>query len=62
MLIKYALDDIESYTLATTINGYLKEDRLVWMAYYLNYYNHETIPALKLKSNRLLKELVEASN
>ena len=62
LLIKYAFEGIEPYTLATTINGYLKQDRLIWMAYYLNYNSKETIAALKLKSNQILKELIEAKN
>ena len=60
MLTKYNFEGIEPYTLAMTINGYLKNDRLIWMAYYLNYEEPKTIDILKTKSNKLLVELLRA--
>lgn len=60
ILTKYEIEGIEPYTLATTINGYLKNKRLIWMAYYLNYKEQETIELLKSKSNFILKELTDA--
>jgi hypothetical protein len=60
LLIKYELQGEESYTLATTVNGYLSNNRLIWMAYYRNYVNTETIDILKSKSNEILLALIEA--
>lgn len=60
LLTNYAFEGIEPYTMAMTMNGYLKSERLVWMAYYLNYKNQETIETLKEKSNFILEELIDA--
>lgn len=57
MLTKYDFEGMESYTLAMTINGYLKNERLIWMAYYLNYEGQETIEKLKKNSDSILSRL-----
>lgn len=59
LITKYAFEGIEPYTLAMTMNGYLINERLVWMAYYLNYEDQETINILKNKSNFILQKLTE---
>ncbi len=60
MLAKYDPEGQEPYTVAMTINAYINADRLIWMAYYLNYENLETIVRLKKNSNRILNELIMA--
>jgi len=61
MLTKYASEGYKSHTLAMTINGYLANERLVWMAYYLQYTNQETINHLKDKSDYILQKLIDAN-
>lgn len=61
MLTKYGFEGLEPYTLAMTINGYLKNERLIWMAYYLNYEDQLTIQKLKDRSNIILQELITAA-
>jgi len=60
MLTKYQVEGVEPYTIAMTINGLLLNDRLVWMAYYLNYNGVETIPALQEQSDVILTRLLDA--
>jgi len=60
MLTKYDIEGTEPYTLVMTINGYLSNERLVWMAYYLNYEDSKTVEQLKTKSNKILSKLIEA--
>ncbi len=61
LLVKYAFEGIPPYTMAMTVNGYLSNDRLVWMAYYLKYEDQETIDRLKSKSHTIVSELLKAS-
>lgn len=60
LLAKYIVQGREPYTMAMTLNGYIKEDRFVWMAYYLNYENGETIERLKKNSNQILEKLINS--
>ena len=60
MLLQFEDENMDLLTVATTINGYLKNDRLVWMAYYLHYEDNETISTLKQNSNNILQQLVDA--
>lgn len=57
MLIKYQVDGEEPYTMAMTMNGFLTNERLVWMAYYLNYKGEESIIKLEEQSNIILGKL-----
>ena len=61
MLTKYDFEGIEPYTLAMTINGYLKNEKLIWMAYYLNYKDQKTIDNLKVKSDHILERLINST-
>jgi hypothetical protein len=61
MLTKYALEGIEPYTLAISINGLLINDRVIWMAYYLNYKGEETIISLANKSNDIVRKLLKVN-
>ena len=58
MLTRYEIEGAEPYTLAMTINGLLINERLIWMAYYLNYSGEETISRLQNKTNMILAELL----
>lgn len=60
MLVKYEIQDMEPYTMAMTINGYIHAEKLIWMAYYLNYENKTTIERLKKNSNKILSVLVNS--
>ena len=61
MLTKYDLDEENSYTLAMVINGILLKDRLVWMAYYLEYEDQSTFETIKAKSNLITNSLLKAN-
>ena len=61
LLTKYQVESGDSYTMAMTMNGMLVNQRLVWMAYYLNYQDESTIAKLKTNSNEVLRRMI-ASN
>lgn len=61
MLIDYEVEGVEPFTMAMSANGFLISDRMVWMAYYLNYKNEETIQKLKDNSNRILAKLSDST-
>ena len=54
MLIKYQFEGMEPYTMAMTMNGMLVNERMIWMAYYLNYEGEETISLLQQNSDKIL--------
>tara|TARA_Y100000766_G_C18875819_1_gene590738 strand:- start:1042 stop:1713 length:672 start_codon:yes stop_codon:yes gene_type:complete len=58
MLARYEIEGVEPYTMAMTINGLLINERLIWMAYYLNYNGDKTILELQEKSNTILTKLL----
>jgi len=58
MLTTYKQEGADTITLAMTVNGFLCNNRLVWMAYYLNYEGEETIDKLEEKSNLILEKLM----
>ena len=60
MITKYKIDGMEPYTLAVAVSGYIKNNRMIWMAYYLDYKDSNTITTLKEKSNMILQRLVIA--
>lgn len=60
MLTKYELEGGSTQTLAMTMNGVLLSDRLIWVAYYLNYEGKETISTIETNSNKILNSLLEA--
>lgn len=49
-------------TRAMTINGLLLKDRLVWVAYYLNYVDENTITELEQKTNLLVNQFLLQNN
>lgn len=61
MLTEYAIEGMKPHTMAMSINGYLSNERLIWMAYYLNYQDEETMVKLQKKSNFILAELSKNS-
>ena len=61
LLIKYEIPDSEAITVAFTINGMLLNERLVWMAYYMEYENEETLNVLQINSNKNLEKLLSAN-
>lgn len=62
MITRYEPQGLEPFTVAATINGYLHNDRLVWMAYYLNYEDEQTMNELEKKSNYILTQLMNITN
>ena len=58
MLIKYELEGMKSHVTAMTINGLLLNEKLIWMAYLLNYNGEETILRLQENSNAILTKLL----
>lgn len=61
MLTKYAVEGMEPYTMAMTINGLLIHQRIVWLAYYQLYTDPSTIDAVQQKSDMILSKLLEAN-
>lgn len=61
MLTRYKLEGVEPFTMAMTMNGLLINERLIWMAYYLNYNGEETILKLQENSNIILTKLLDAA-
>lgn len=61
MLVKYMLKDGNAFTMAMTLNGLLMNERLVWMAYYLDYKGEASINRLQQQSNLIIKQLLEAN-
>lgn len=60
LLVKYESEGFEPYIMAMTLNGLIINQRLVWMAYYLNYEDKETIKKLQENSNFILTQLLDA--
>lgn len=58
MITKYEPDGEEPYSLAMTLNGLIIQERLIWMAYYLNYEGEKTITTLQNNSDRIIKKLL----
>ncbi len=58
MLASYELAGEAPFTMAMTINGMVVNERLVWMAYYLNYKGEETIATLQKNSDMILTKLL----
>jgi hypothetical protein len=61
LLAKYSFEGTKPYVMALSMNGLLLKDKLVWMAYYLNYEGEETIPELEKKSNLLISQILNAN-
>jgi len=60
IIATYEHKEVDTFTLAMTISGMLVEEKLVWMAYYLNYQGEETIAQLQDNSDRILRKLMVA--
>ena len=60
MIVKYAIEGAEPYDVVLTVNGFLSNDRLVWMAYYLLFEGEETVKEIESKSNEILSVLQKA--
>ena len=62
VLTKYDVGGAEPLVVANTINGLLVNNRMIWVAYYLNYKGEETITRLQENSNAILKEFLNSGN
>ncbi len=60
LLVKYELEGVEPFTLVMSINGYLYKERLIWMAYYLNFDGEPSIDKLEKKSNEILLKIMNS--
>lgn len=61
MLVKYQVDADHSFLMSMCINGLQMQDRLVWMAYYLEYADDQTIVKLRAANDKILLKLLEAN-
>ena len=61
LLIKYGVED-KSTLKALTMNVLLVKDRLIWMAYYLNYQDKGTIITLEENNNKIMNGLLGAND
>ncbi|MBO3698443.1 hypothetical protein [Roseivirga sp. E12] len=59
MITKYQPEGQEPYSLAMTMNGMVIQERLIWMAYYLNYEGEETIATLQSNSDRIVSTILK---
>lgn len=60
MLVKYELEGIKPFTLVMSISGYLYKERLIWMAYYLNFDGGSSIDKLEKRSNEILLKIMNS--
>ena len=60
LIARYAIEGAEPYDMALTMNGFISNGRMVWMAYYLLFEGEETIKQIELKSNEILTILQKA--
>ena len=60
MLNKNEIEKGKFVTTAMTLNGLLINERLVWMAYYLNYKDQNTMVLLEKNSNLILNKILNA--
>jgi hypothetical protein len=61
MIARYDLEDIDPFTLVMAINGLLINEKLIWMAYYLNYDGEESISKLQKNNDFILDQLISGS-
>ena len=61
LLVKYQLEGSEPFTKAMTINGLLLNERLVWMAYYIDYDGKKSINELQEKSDYIVTNILDAN-
>ena len=61
LLIRYGVED-ESTLKALTMNVLLIKNRLIWMAYYLNYHDEGSIAILEENNNKIMKKLLSAND
>lgn len=62
LIARYAIEGAEPYDMVLTMNGYLSNDRMVWMAYYLLFEGEETLKKIELQSNEILAALQKAGS
>lgn len=60
MIIKYEIEGLEPYDMCIAMNGFLSNDRMVWMAYYLVYEGKHTLKKVETNSNKILSVLQKA--
>lgn len=60
LITRYDIEGAEPYDMVLTVNGFLSNDRMIWMAYYLLFEGEETIKKIENKSNEILTLLQKA--
>jgi hypothetical protein len=61
MIARYELEGVDPFTLVMAINGLLINEKLIWMAYYLNYDGEESISRLQKNNNFILEEFISGN-
>ncbi|MGB0391206.1 MAG: hypothetical protein ACPGD5_06535 [Salibacteraceae bacterium] len=61
-LTNYSMEGGNPVTLVMTMSGVLVNERLIWMAYYLNYNGEETIERAEKNSNFIVTNLLKSAN
>lgn len=60
LISKISVEGSEPQMTALTMNGFIQNDRMIWMAYYLTYEGKESIEEIQTKSNFILNLLCKA--
>jgi hypothetical protein len=61
MLVEYEMEGNDSFTIAMALNLMVINERLIWMAYYLEYAGEETIPMLEKSSNLIVGKILDGN-
>lgn len=61
MIARYELEGVDPFTLVMAINGLLINEKLIWMAYYLNYDGEESISRLQKNNDFILEEFISGN-
>lgn len=61
MLATYKSEGTAPVTVAMTMNGLLIQDRMIWMAYYLDFDGQSTFKLLKQNSDKILTAILSAN-
>lgn len=62
LITKYEVPGSVPYTLVMTMNGILVNERLIWMAHYLNYNGEESVNKIQEISNSILTNFIAVNN
>jgi hypothetical protein len=61
LLIKYQPEGGEPFTTIATVSGLLLQERLVWLAYYLDYDDAATVATAEKNTNLILEAILAAN-